>query len=261
MRRRIAAAAVTGGLALTMFNAPAAHADLSDPARITGGTIHTDGDLVLGPDERTSFEVSFTAEDDSGITTDNAEVNLLGPNGHVLAADPSPGPVCTPTSSTTSTCRFTFTVDTGESRITNDWAGTWRLWGLAAPNDWNSDTGQGLVTRSNLDTIRIKRRSQLTMDATPEPVRAGRTLSIIGALKFADWTGGGYTGTAGHPVRLVFYPASGGSYQYLQELETFSYGLVLSTITPSGDGWWWLSYQGNESTSWVYSAADYVDVR
>ncbi|WP_423509523.1 hypothetical protein [Streptomyces xinghaiensis] len=260
MRRRIAAA-VTGAMALSVLGAPAARADLSSPAVITGGSVNSGRDLVLGPDSRTTFEVSFTARDDSGISADHAEVNLLGPNGHRLQADPVSRPVCAPVSSTTSTCRFTVTVDTGSARIDNSWAGTWRLWALAVPNDWNPATGEGLVTRSGFASVRIKRKSTLTMDAAPEPVAAGRPLAILGALRFADWGNGGYTGSAGHPVRVVFASPSSPLYRYVKDLETGANGWVLATVLPDEDDSWWLAYNGTESTSWVYSADDYVDVR
>lgn len=256
-----AATAALGALALGLLAAPPAQADLSDPAGITGGTIHS-GALVLGPDQTATFEVSFTARDDSGIDPGNAEANLLGPNGNVIPTVPAtPGQPCTPTGSTTATCRFTATVDTGSAAVTSDYAGRWRLWGLAVPNDWNPATGEGLVTRANLDSFSVKRRAQLTADAFPEPVRAGRSMSVLGKLTFADWTAGGYTGTAGHPVRLVFYPSGGPYYDYVQDLETYSGGLVLTTTVPEEDGSWFLAYNGSDTTSWVYSASDWVDVQ
>lgn len=261
MRARIVAAALGSALGLTLLTAPAARADLSSHAAITGGAIRSGGDVVLGPRERRTFEVSFTATDDSGIRPYGAEATLLGPGGGVLYGDPGSGPPCTPVNATTSMCRFTITVDTGSTRIENDNAGVWRLVALATPNDWNPATGEGVVSSGTLATVRIKRRSQLTVDAFPEPVRVGRTLSFLGRLTFADWNGDGYTGSAGHPVRLVFLPATGSRYNYVQDLETSVYGLAVTTAAPDGDGWWWYAYPGTQSTSWAYSAADYVDVQ
>ncbi|MFE9258365.1 hypothetical protein [Streptomyces sp. NPDC006879] len=261
MRKSTVAAALSAALALTALSAPIARADLSRPAAITGGSIVSGGDLVLGPDSRTTFMVSFTATDDSGISAYSAEANLLGPNGRVLSPDPGTGPRCKATSATTSICRFFFTVDTGSAQIGNAHAGLYRLWGLAVPNDWDPATGEGLVSRANLATVRIQRRSHLTVDALPEPVLAGRSISVFGRLTFADWDEGGYSGEPGHPVRLVFRTPSSPTYQYVQSLNTLVSGLVATTTVAVEDGWWWLTYPGTEATSWTSSAEDYVDVR
>ncbi len=264
MRTPVAAATVLATAALLLGPAAAARADIAGPPRILSGTIHA-SDLVLGPEDSRTFFVAFDAEDDSGISRTDAEVILAGDDGSPIHdQDPPPGTtVCTPHAANPrrSTCRFTFTVRPAPWSLANRHGGLYRLWALVAGNDWNIETGEGLTTRFDLDRIRIQRKARLTADAFPEPPRPGRPLGIVGRLTLADWDNGGYTGApAGLPVKLVYKADDSTRYEYPADLTTGTGGILATTTPPRADGIWWLAHDGTDTTPWIYSAADHVDM-
>ncbi|MCH7232629.1 hypothetical protein L0U85_17485 [Glycomyces sp. L485] len=177
---------------------------------------------------------------------------------------------CEDISDTTAICTFQLVVDTGgrepgqaAREIDNGHAGTWWLSVTAVPRDtdWYGGVPQDAVTEHNLARVTIKRESRLSADANPEVVSPGRSVSVIGWLEFADWHSGGYIGEPGRPVRLVFRAEGSPTYRYLDDLTTFSDGLAIGIAEAVEDGWWFLAYSGSATTSWVYSPADYINVR
>ncbi|MFG2293436.1 hypothetical protein [Streptomyces sp. NPDC048603] len=264
MRRSVVAATVLTTLALFLGPAATARADVASPPRILGGTVHA-ADFALGPGDSRTFFVSFDAEDDSGISRNNAEADLLGPAGRQLQADPRQAgtDICTPHADNPkrSTCRFTFTVRGNRWSLTNADAGLHELYVLVAANDWVPREEGGLVTDGRLDSIRIKRKAQLTADAFPEPPRPGHPLGVVGRLTLADWDNGGYTGAPeGLPARLVYKADGSTRYEYPADLTTGRGGVLATAVPPRPDGIWWLAHDGTDATPWVYSAADHVDM-
>lgn len=80
----------------------------------------------------------------------------------------------------------------------NGTAGTWKLflgvYDLYANASYDDDVAR----------TKIKRAAKPTANASPEPVRKGRTITVTGKLSRADWTTGKYAGYAGRPVQLQF---------------------------------------------------------
>ncbi|MEU2393594.1 hypothetical protein [Streptomyces sp. NPDC007369] len=264
MRKLPAAATVLATLPLLLGPAAVAKADVAVPPRIIGGTIHA-SDLTLGPGDSRTFFVTFDAEDDSGISRNDADAALIGPGGHDLRADPRPPgtDLCTPHSGNPkrSTCRFTFTVRADGRTLSNADAGLYRFNALVAANDWVPREDGGLITAAHLDSIRIRRKAQLTADAFPEPPRPGHPLGIVGRLTLADWDGGGYTGAPeGLPVKLLYKADSGSRYEYVADLATGRGGILAASTAPRPDGIWWLAHHGTDATPWIHSAADHVDM-
>ncbi|GAA3762895.1 hypothetical protein [Salinactinospora qingdaonensis] len=259
------ALATTAAASASLLTTPTAHAELSDPAEIYYGAIQTD-EIVLGPNESTTFHIDFAVRDDSGMRVSGATATLHGPGGRTLEATTTyPGiKTCMEISDTAAVCSFLLTVDTGEAEIDNGYAGTWSLSAMAFPKDtaWDgTPRPEGTVTADNLDTVTFKRDSKLSSDASPNVASPGRTISVIGELEFADWTSGGYAPGAGQPLDLVFAPDDSPYYQYVDELTTYSNGWAFGSGEAEEDGSWFLAYQGSPTTEWVYSPFEHINVR
>nr|WP_030261594.1 DUF5707 domain-containing protein [Streptomyces violens] len=300
MRRRATAAAVSGALALTALAIPVAQADAgrTDDSAAAARTaqessvqqaatakqkaepfglraVADDGygdtaisdvvvnggkDVVLGTTNTKTVTVSFTATDDSGIdwatailwhggaTFDEMDTGVTGNEENAG---------CTATSATTAKCTQTFTIDP-QLDLTNAAAGTWKVWALAQGTDAD------YVQQDNVKSFAMKRYSKLTVNASPEPVLKGRTITITGTLTRANWDTFKYAGYTQQSVKLQSRPASGGSYATLKTYTSGSgstAGQVKTTRTASTDTCWRYSFAGTSTTPAVTSTGDCVDVR
>lgn len=99
--------------------------------------------------------------------------NIL-PNENTTPAD------CVASSSTTSTCSKTFTFEP-DWWVTNADAGTWKVGVQVSAND------DSWAERYAYTTTRLQRHSKLTVNASPEPIAKGKTLTITGKLTRANW--------------------------------------------------------------------------
>ncbi|MGW7544557.1 hypothetical protein ACWGKQ_26165 [Streptomyces sp. NPDC054770] len=107
----------------------------------------------------------------------------------------------------------------------------------------------------------VRRLSKLTVNATPEPVGKGRTLTVTGALTRADWDTHKYAGYTGQKVRLQFRRKGTSTYTTLKTVTTDSHGKLRATYKASADGYWRYSFAGTTTTPAVSAAGDFVDVR
>jgi hypothetical protein len=99
------------------------------------------------------------------------------------------------------------------------------------------------------------------VDATPEPVVAGKTVTVTGKLTRANWTKHRYDGYAGRSVKLQFKAAGASSYRTVKTVTSSSTGALKATAAASVDGSWRWAFAGNSVTGSQVSAGDYVDVR
>jgi hypothetical protein len=114
------------------------------------------------------------------------------------------------------------------------------------------------VTKST--SLRVLRAARLTLNATPEPVAKGRTITVTGTLTRASWDSLKYGGYTKRDVRLQFKPA-GGAYSTVKTIPSASAGALRTTVTASKDGCFRLVFGGSATTSKVTSTSDCVDVR
>jgi hypothetical protein len=139
---------------------------------------------------------------------------------------------------------------------------------------WNSDAGpQNVVVEAddeNFDTAHrvfadgfsLKRRTTWqsgSFNASPEPVRAGSTISIKGRLLVADWTADAYRGYAHRTVQVQFRTPT-GSYATVKTVHTGSTGWVRTTVTAKRTGVWRIRYGGNSVAGSALSVGDAVGV-
>lgn len=289
MRIRATVAAVSGALALSALAVPAAQADgrdaadLSKPSAaerfgtssaksafrattaadelpvVTKVTINSGKAVVVGTTNAKTFTVSVTARHATGIQdayvdlwhgTDVTEEGLDGvlfPNEEVAS--------CTASSATTSTCKLTITAYPGLDLYKNALAGTWKVTVGVLSGD------QNVYWNDYQTTHKVQRYSKLTVNASPEPVKKGKTITVTGKLSRANWETGKYAGYTGQSVKLQFRKKSSSTYTTVKTIKTNSTGNLSTTVKASVDGYFRYNFEGTSTTPAVKAAGDFVDVK
>jgi hypothetical protein len=268
VRTRTTAAAVSGALALSALAAPAAEATSVESVQPTVSDVVINGGkpIVAGTGSVT-FKVSLHASHPTGVKA--AELDLFRGLGSWLLVDDTNGVSwldCTAVSATTSHCEGTITgyvvgadyppVDHSVNLLySNGQAGNWAVRAGAVAGDdsrlWNE----------NFTTHKVLRESVLTVNASPEPIRKGRTLSITGKLTRADWAKDSYVALANQYVELQYKRNGATSWTTLKMIKSTSAGAMKATTTATYDGSYRFVYAGATTTSSVTSREDFVDVR
>ncbi|MFI8070287.1 DUF5707 domain-containing protein [Streptomyces sp. NPDC086033] len=284
MRIRATVAAVTGALALSALAVPAVHAadggidkttaaerfGVSRSAMSTAAaadelpvvskvTINGAKDVVVGTTAAKKFTVSLTASHSAGIqdayidlwhgkNVDNID-GLLPPNEEAAS--------CTAVNATTSNCKLTITAVPGSDLYMNSLAGTWHVTAAVLANDeagsvyWNDYYG----------THRVQRLSKLTVNAAPEPVKKGKTITVTGKLTRANWETRKYAGYSTQPVKLQFRKKDSNTYTTVKTVKTNTKGDLKTTLKATVDGFFRWSFAGTSTTPAVNAAGDFVDVK
>ncbi|MFI2291565.1 calcium-binding protein [Streptomyces niveus] len=251
-------AAAVGGLtaptalANSALAAPAAvpAAVPTDPV-VTGATVNGGKDVVVGTTERKTFTVTVHGSDDSGLQF--ADVDLLGPAVGFYTTDN----YC----ETATACTTTFTVDphpdpyNENTDLRNANAGHWYVNTLVDTND-----GASLLAK-NVGGFLLKRAAALTVNAAPEPVVRGGTITVTGKLTRANWDTYRYAGYTGRSVALQFRPKAGDTYTTVKTLTTNGTGNLRTTVKAASDGYWRWSFAGTTTTAPKNATGDFVDVR
>lgn len=285
MRIRVTGAAVLGALSLSVLAVPAAQADeqqsltswpsahgsaagkaadfaataddrLGD-TRITSVTVNGGKDIVVGITKKKSFTVTVTANDPSGIYDGYAQLwhgAKSSSADQVLAPDADMG-TCKATSATAATCKVTIVADPLTNIYGNLLAGTWKVWAGAMGNDGD------YVVKDAYKTARVQRASKLTVNAAPEPVKKGKTITVTGKLSRANWDDLKYHGYTGQPVKLQYRKKTSKTYTTVKTVKTDSTGSLKTTVKASADGYFRYSFAGTTTTPAVTSTADFVDVK
>lgn len=278
MRKLAIGAVMSGALALTGLAAPAALADSPD---LTFGavTVNNGKPIVVGTKERVTVPVTYSFTRPSDFVIDY-ERNFLGIalyRGRL--ADPANGldgtarkPACTPTATTDSTvtesCAATITVDPRDQLMSAADATTWKaaaFYGHTTVDNDDSDDHisfeSGFDVWGNLGTAKIQRAARLTVNATPEPVVKGGTLTVKGALTRANWATHAYSGYRGQTVTLQFKAKGATAYTDVKTVTSGTGGALSTTVKASKDGSYRYTFAGTSTTAAKTSAGDYVDVK
>lgn len=99
------------------------------------------------------------------------------------------------------------------------------------------------------------------MNASPEPVAKGKTITVSGKLTRASWDDRKYHGYTKQPVKLQFRKAGTSTYSTVKTVYTNSYGNLKTTVTASTDGYWRYYFPGTSTTALAKSTSDFVDVK
>ena len=288
MRIRATVAAVTGALALSALAVPAAQADNHAPnlaslvpstskatpftaaapadeslgdTKITAVTVNSGKNIVVGTTVKKSFTVSVTATDPEGVQdafamlwhgpdTDHADGAIVP-----TTLDNDQVGKCTDTSATTATCKVTLIADPNDNIYRNILAGTWKVWAAATGNDGD------YVIREAYKTAKVQRASKLTVNASPEPVKKGKTITVTGKLSRANWDDHKYHGYTGQSVKLQFRKKNSNTYTTVKTIKSNSTGELKTTVKASADGYFRYSFAGTTTTPAINATGDFVDVK
>ncbi|MEU7025133.1 calcium-binding protein [Streptomyces sp. NPDC046275] len=250
-RTGLAAAAAVAGLAAAALVAPNAQAATGN-LQITRVVVNGGQDIVLGTAAK-GVTVTATISEDSALK--DVWMDLEQHNGDDLRFFVHSLATCSG-SGTVKTCSHTFTFDPRTDAIYNT---------LAGRNGWSAyvqvRSQDGDYMSDDFPSVGLRRQTALTMDAGPEPVRKGTTLTASGRLSAANWDTNTWTPLAGQYVQLQYcaYPCTG--YTTVRTVTTNSSGYLKAAVTASADGYWRWYYP---ATSWAQprvSNADFIDVR
>ncbi|MFE0509552.1 hypothetical protein [Streptomyces sp. NPDC058964] len=265
MRIRATVAAVSGALALSALAVPAAQATTSTPTlNVTFSNVKVDDgktNFVVGTTGKVAVPVTYTLNHPASVRVTHVVSGVEFYRGTpipdvatVFFIGDGPG-TCTTVSSTALKCSETITLAASELRDSD--AGTLTVGGGAIDEKTGVTKIQG-----DLGKVTLKRAARLTANATPEPVKEGRTITVSGQLTHADWNGAGtYCGYADQAVKLQFRKKGSTTYTTLNTIRTTSTGALKTTVTASVDGSFRYRFAGTGTTSSVTSAADFVDVQ
>jgi len=295
MRIRATVAAVTGALALSAFAAPASQAaDSAWSHQAEAAKV-----LAAHSGQSASSAKSALAADaaaaDLGVTFSNLKVAKAvkvgtsahvsttvtytlthGANYDITSDDFDNGPylykgsfdapdnvlfgqlpaTCTATSDTTASCSGKIDVYPGEGDLINTDAGKWSAGGLALQYSTGDISDQG-----GLGSSLVQRASQLTVNAAPEPVKKGKTVTVTGKLSRANWETGKYAGYATQKVVLQFRKKTSSTYTNVKGITSTSTGTLKTTTKATVDGYYRFTFAGTTTTPAVSAAGDYVDVK
>ncbi|WP_066953523.1 DUF5707 domain-containing protein [Streptomyces lushanensis] len=290
MRIRATVAAVSGALVLSALAVPASQAAQSDDHGLTVGGFeflrHGDGaspraqaralsaqaaglpvitkvvvnggkPIVIGTTTVKKIAMSATATDDLGVLDVSALIwegsSLSSPTSRYF--EPNDDLVCKVASATTSTCTHTTTIDAGW--LVNTDAKTWNVAAGAYGNGGEDD----LTVVEKFNTVKLQRQSKLTVNAAPEPVKKGGTITITGSLTRADWDKNKYVGFGTQSVVLQFRKKSSTAYTNVKGVKSSSTGALKTTVKATEDGYYRWNYVGIASTAPVAVAGDFIDVK
>ncbi|MFJ3704301.1 MULTISPECIES: DUF5707 domain-containing protein [Streptomyces] len=262
MHHRTTMAGFAGALALSAVTVPASARadDFSGDIRITKVVVNGGKDIVLGTTAVKTFTIAVTATDDSGIEVGKTAPVMWHtplPNGDAygLVMPHDTAGKCVRQSFTTTTCTYTLKIDPRIHPQDNTTAGTWTVRALALANDGD------YITRDSAARAKVLRASRLTVDASPEPVKKNRTITVTGALTRANWVTYKYGGYTGQPVKLQFRKKGTSTYKTLRTVTTDGKGNLRTTTKATADGYFRYSFAGTATTPAAASAGDHVDVK
>ncbi|MFF1323514.1 DUF5707 domain-containing protein [Streptomyces chartreusis] len=287
MRIRATVAAVSGALALSALAVPAAQAgNDSDVAAnkpsaaerfgssenrsafstaaaaevlpvVSKVTVNSGTAVAVGTTYAKTFTVSVTASHATGIQDAYVDLwhgtDLDNIDGLLMANEEAA--TCTASSATTSTCKLTITATPGSDLYMNALAGTWHVTAGAL-------AGDGSIYWNDFHTThKVQRYSKLTVNASPEPVKKGKTITVSGKLSRANWEDFQYHGYTNQSVKLQFRKKDSSTYTTLKTIKSNSTGELKTTVTASTDGYFRYSFAGTTTTPAVNATGDFVDVQ
>jgi hypothetical protein len=258
MRMPIRAAVVgaSGALALTAFVTPAAHA-ATGSAVISKVVINGGKPVVMGTTNVVKVTATITASDKSriskvgialwhGPSSSDMDGLIQAPSGQTAS--------CT-VSGTSETCTLTLEADPRSSVASTDVAGSWHVY--ASVKAANGDS----LTDYTFGSASVLRYDRLTTNATPEPIKKGKTLTIKGSLTRANWDTFTYKAYTGRSVKLEFKKKGSTTWSTVKSVTSSSTGSLSTTVKAASDGYWRYVYGGSSTSPAVTSTSDYVDVQ
>jgi hypothetical protein len=173
---------------------------------------------------------------------------------------------CTATSATVATCTGVVQIDPLD--LLNEDAGTWKAAAFAVAyngQDPENPSDPSQIGVAVLDpavaSYKLQRYSKLTVNASPEPVMKGKTITVTGKLSRANWDTSKYAGYTGQSVKLQYRKKGSTTYTTLKTITSDSTGNLKTTTPATADGYFRYSFAGTSTTPAVSATGDYVDVQ
>ncbi|WP_330349129.1 hypothetical protein [Streptomyces sp. NBC_00582] len=258
------------------FTGTAPAADEPYPLDVTfsGVKVNNGKPIVVGTTNKVTVPVTYsvTHPADLDLNADDVWMDVViyrgafgDPAGKELIGDN--WPTCAAVSTTVASCKGTIDIYPRDELSNTDATG-WKAGGYII--DWNGQdpfsddidiTKVGYAEQAGLATTKLQRYSKLTVNASPEPVKKGRTITVTGKLSRANWDTNKYAGYTGQPVKLQFRKKGSSTYTTLKTIKTSSTGTLKTTVKASADGYFRYSFAGTSTTPAVNAAGDFVDVK
>ncbi|MFI0512526.1 hypothetical protein ACH3Y9_20795 [Streptomyces sp. WSLK1-5] len=266
MRIRALVLAASGAVALSALAVPSASAATAGPAvTFSQLKVNSGKNIVVGTTSTVTVSATYTVTKPASLNASSFQTGpvlyrgaTLGLNSDDLLGGDEPG-TCTVSSSTVLKCtakiQFRPKGSDEDGDLRSSQAGTWKLGALAVNN------AGGMTWQGNQGTTHLQRRATLTTDASPEPVKKGRTITVTGKLARANWDTNKYAGYSTQPVKLQFKKKGATTWSTLKTIKSSTTGALKTTVTASTDGYFRYVFAGTTTTSPVNSAADFVDVQ
>ncbi|MFF2022879.1 calcium-binding protein [Streptomyces sp. NPDC058171] len=255
MRKRVSAAVATGALALTGLAVPAAHAaPAEEEIKLSNIKVNGGKDVAIGTGNK-KFTITFDASHSHNIDPDPHITAWKGSMG-ILLPEEFGHNHCKETSATKSSCTATFNVNPQDYDIDNSEAGTWNTEVFISSQEPSFD----FLEKDNIKSFKILRAAKLTANASPEPIKKGKTLTITGALTRANWDTYKYAGYTSQPVKLQFKKKGATTYTDVKTVKSDSRGNLKTTVKAERDGSYRYSFAGTSTTPAVSASGDAVDV-
>ncbi|MFF3643908.1 calcium-binding protein [Streptomyces sp. NPDC002564] len=277
MRIRATVAALSGTLALSALAVPAAqaadgpqqkqlHAAVSEVAqsaaagstKLTKVTVNGGKDVVVGTTDKVKFSIAITATDPYGIAGASGFLyhgpDLDHADGALIPDDLNAK--CKVVNSTTSTCTLSVVADPKTDFLNSAAGSGWKLFVAA-----DGKHGGYVENEKYASDARVQRAAKLTTNASPEPVKKGKTLTVTGALTRANWESNKYAGYTKQDVKLQYKKKGTSSYTTLKTVKSDTKGNLKTTLKASADGYFRYVFAGTSTTPSVTSAGDFVDVQ
>ncbi|MFJ4609695.1 HtaA domain-containing protein [Streptomyces griseus] len=129
--------------------------------------------------------------------------------------------------------------------------GTWRA--------RYAGTADRAAAVSTFDNVDVKLRTAISgFNASPEPVRKGRTITVKGTLRSLDGT---WKNTSGQSVTILFKADGSSKWTTLATVRTNGKGVFSKGFTAKKDGTWKAQFKATSSRLGTTGAGDRVDVR
>lgn len=146
------------------------------------------------------------------------------------------------------------TIDPRHIDFGNEDAGTWKS---AARISFVGDAYD--IDDVNLP-LQVQRATRVTVNAAPEPVVKGKTITVTGKVTRANWDTHSYQGYGGRTVSLQFKADGASSYTTVKKVTSNSTGALKTTVKAAESGTWRWTYYGNSTSGKKSSAGDHVIV-
>lgn len=226
-----------------------------EPPVISKAVVNGGKPIVVGAKVVKKVAVSITASHASGIVDADAILwtgtSVDDPDSFGFGA--TQPFKCVAANATTSTCTQNIEID--PTWLLNSDAKTWNVGVWVTSNDTYS------AQSDTFGKTRLQRLSKINVNAAPEPVKKGGTITITGKLARANWETGTYKGYATQPVALQFRKSTSTSYANVKGVKTSGTGTLKTTSKATVDGYWRWNFAGTSTTPAIVPLGDFVDVR